>query len=395
MKLLIYSHYFAPGIGGVETIVLSLARGLAEPRDTSGQPWFDVTLATQTPAGDFDDRSLPFPVVRCPSFGEVRRLIQKVDLVHIAGPALAPLFLSWLARKPFVVEHHGHQAVCPNGILVHQPDRSICPGHFQAGHYGECVRCQATEVSWLQSVAKTLLMLPRSALSRRAACNIEVSEHARTRHALPHARVVYHGIADPYGRELSFPGSVQTPTKLRFACVGRFVPEKGIPVLLAAASILKGEGCQFDVLLIGDGPQRAQVEAIIERSGLSGLVQITGFLQGAALSDAVAQVRVVIMPSVWEETAGLSAIEQMMRGRLVIASRIAGLGEMVGDAGLTFLPGDAQDLARCMREVLQDPSKVEATGSEARGRALSLFLRERMIADHAGICADVLRGSSS
>jgi glycogen synthase len=44
------------------------------------------------------------------------------------------------------------------------------------------------------------------------------------------------------------------------------------------------------------------------------------------------------MPSVWEETAGLSAIEQMMRGRLVIASRIAGLGEMVGDAGSRFFP---------------------------------------------------------
>jgi glycosyltransferase involved in cell wall biosynthesis len=149
------------------------------------------------------------------------------------------------------------------------------------------------------------------------------------------------------------------------------------------------------VLLVGDGPQRPQIEAIIERYGLSDLVRITGFLHGAGLAEAIAQVRVVVMPSVWEETAGLSAIEQMMRGRLVIASRISGLGEMVGDAGLTFLPGDAQDLARCMREVLQDPSKVEAIGSEARGRALSLFLRERMIADHAGIYVEVLRGSSS
>lgn len=110
---------------------------------------------------------------------------------------------------------------------------------------------------------------------------------------------------------------------------------------------MQREGYEFDVLLIGDGPQRPQLDAIIERSGLSGLVQITGFLQGAALADAVAQVRVVIRPSVWEETAGLSAIAQMMRGRLVIACRIAGLGEMVGDAGLTFLPGDAPDLARC------------------------------------------------
>jgi glycosyltransferase involved in cell wall biosynthesis len=392
MKLLIYSHYFAPVVGGVETIVLSLAQGLVELRDAGGQPRFDVTLATQTPAGNLDDRSLPFPVVRRPSLGGLENLIRNVDVVHVAGPALAPLFLAWLARKPFVVEHHGHQAVCPNGILVHQPDRSICPGHFQAGHYGECVRCQATEVSWLRSAARTLLMFPRNAVSRRAACNIEVSQRASERHALPRSRVVYHGIADLNGKELF---GVQPRAKLHFACVGRFVPEKGIPVLLEAAGILKGEGCEFDLLLIGDGPQRPQLEAIIERSGLSERVRITGFLQGTALDEAIAQVRVVVMPSVWEETAGLSAIEQMMRGRLVIASRISGLGEMVGDAGLTFLPGDAQDLARCMREVLKDPSKVEAIGSEARSRALSLFLRERMIADHAGIYAEVLHGSSS
>ena len=52
MKLLLYSHFFAPSIGGVETIVLSLARGLAERRSSSGEPEFAVTLVTQTPAGN-------------------------------------------------------------------------------------------------------------------------------------------------------------------------------------------------------------------------------------------------------------------------------------------------------------------------------------------------------
>jgi hypothetical protein len=43
MKLLLYSHFFAPSIGGVETIVLSLARGLAELRDSNGAPEFEIT----------------------------------------------------------------------------------------------------------------------------------------------------------------------------------------------------------------------------------------------------------------------------------------------------------------------------------------------------------------
>ena len=67
MKLLIYSHFFAPSIGGVETLVLSLARGLAGLGAASGDSEFEITLVTQTHAGKFDDLSLPFRVVRRPS----------------------------------------------------------------------------------------------------------------------------------------------------------------------------------------------------------------------------------------------------------------------------------------------------------------------------------------
>ena len=160
----------------------------------------------------------------------------------------------------------------------------------------------------------------------------------------------------------------------------------------AAAEILKREGHKFELQLIGDGPQRPELEAIIERTRLGDCVQITGFLQGAAFAETLDRVRVVVMPSVWEETAGLAAIEQMMRGRLVIASKIGGLGEVVGDAGLTCLPGNPEDLARCMRGALQDSSKVAAIGFEARRRARDLFLSGRMIADHARIYVELLRG---
>jgi glycogen synthase len=107
VKLLIYSHFFAPSIGGVETIVLSLVRGLAELRDAKGAREFEITLLTQTPVGDYDDSALPFRVVRQPSLLQLWQLIRESDLVHAAGPALAPLLLTRLARKPLVIEHHG------------------------------------------------------------------------------------------------------------------------------------------------------------------------------------------------------------------------------------------------------------------------------------------------
>jgi glycogen(starch) synthase len=385
MKLLLYSHSFAPNVGGVETIVLSLARGMAELRTVDNRPRFELTLVTETPAGDFDAHALPFSVVRRPNTLRLWRLIAAADVIHLAGPALLPLILAWLARKPFVVEHHGYQAVCPNGLLVHQPDGSICPGHFQARRYGKCVRCQGVEMSWLRGLVNVLLMFPRNTLAKRATCNIAVSRHVLERLLLARSRVVYHGVETASRPEGSVAEPWPVPGTLRFAFVGRLVPEKGVPILLEAAAILQREKLDFELLLVGDGPQRPHLEKILSGSGLADRVQITGLLQGAKLAEVLGGVHVVVMPSVWEETAGLAAMEHMMRGRLVIASNIGGLSETLGDAGLTCAPGNAQDLARRMREVLEDRSLLAVLGRKARERANSLFRRERMIANHDNV----------
>src|SRR5262249_21293679 len=100
MKLLLYSHFFAPSIGGVETIVLSLASGLANLSTPGGEKEFNVLLVTQTPATGFDDSALPFRVIRQPSAGQLWKLIRNSDVIHLAGPALAALLLSLIARKP-------------------------------------------------------------------------------------------------------------------------------------------------------------------------------------------------------------------------------------------------------------------------------------------------------
>jgi glycosyltransferase involved in cell wall biosynthesis len=174
------------------------------------------------------------------------------------------------------------------------------------------------------------------------------------------------------------------PHKFRFAFVGRFVPEKGIFVLLEAVNILRMEGLDFEVHLIGDGPIRNEVDAFIDKWHLADCVHVTGYVApGEAMTNALRRVGAVVVPSVWEEAAGFSAIEQMMDGRLVIASAIGGLGEIVGEGGLLFPTGDAKALACLMREVILNPSLVETFGVRGRTRALELFKIERMIQDHA------------
>src|SRR6266704_6703082 len=79
-------------------------------------------------------------------------------------------------------------------------------------------------------------------------------------------------------KKTGMPFSANDVGKICFAYVGRLVTEKSIPVFLEAARLLKEEGHDFEIRLIGDGPEHANLEAIIARDHLNGYVHITGYL---------------------------------------------------------------------------------------------------------------------
>lgn len=164
--------------------------------------------------------------------------------------------------------------------------------------------------------------------------------------------------------------------------MGRLINLKGLPTLVQAACQLKKQGYQFALRFVGDGPERAALEKLVRDGGLGDQTIFCGSATGDALAILIRNVDALVMPSRWEETAGLAAIEQMMRGGLVIAANIGGLGEVVSDAGLLFPPGDAGALANCMKRVLDDPELPRQLGKKARQHALSLFQQDRMVENH-------------
>ncbi len=391
MKLLIYGEYFLPSIGGVQTAMELLARGLAafHNRDRSGGLGpIEVTVATNTPRDEMDDSRLSYRVVRRPTFRHLARLIRDAGVVHLAGPCFLPMLMAWMTGKPFVVVHHVYQAVCPNGLLFKQPSQKVCAGHFMKGEYAECFRCCSQTMGAAGGIKSLLLEFPRRWLCKQASSNVMITHHVASRLQLPRSRTIYYGIDDieplvvQNGRNQSGP--------VEFGYVGRLVAEKGLPMLLQAAKHLAESGEPFHLTFIGDGPQRARLEALVKTLGLGELVEFTGYLRGEALERAAARIAVLIMPSIWEESAGLAAIEQMMRGRMVIAANIGGLGEIVGDAGLKFTMGDSQSLAHSMQRVIEDPSLIASLGSAARERAMRLFRRDTMIESQVAVCRDVL-----
>jgi len=380
-RVLIYSADFWPVVGGVQSVVMTLARGFAASAQTPER--VECTVVTDTPVGTASDADLPFRVVRNPGLVELVRLLRRSDLVHVAGPALFPLLVSFILRKPIVVEHHGFQALCPNGLLFHEPTRAACPGHFLAGHHRECWKCNADSGYWhsLRLWALTFL--------RRWCCRFVDANIAPTRWLdgvlkLPRGFVISHGISE---RPASPYPQGNCPT---FVFIGRLVSTKGVEVLLDAAHELSNKGLHFRLVIVGEGPERGKLERKCKQLELAQTVDFAGYVEEAGVESLLRNATAVVMPSLAGEVFGLVAAENMMRGRAVIAPKGGSLAEVVGETGFTFDAGDARSLAACMEKVLRSPEKAAKMGESARYYSVKQFSAARMVEDHLTIYRQVL-----
>src|SRR5882724_299436 len=392
LQLLYYTDVFAPTI---VNYAMLLAQGIAAHRNLLGNRDVEITVVTATPAGSFDDRTLPFGVIRKPSPYRLWNLIGRADVIQLAGPCFLPLLFSLVRRRPIAIEHHGYQAVCPNGLLFYNPAQSVCPGYFQSRNLGKCVECNARKIGWIRSLRDTAMCLPRQWMASRVSTNICITHHVERRIRLPHSLVIHYGVAQT-AISASRPSASTASGRrsLVFAYAGRFVPEKGLDVLLRACQHLMKEDCPFQLRLMGDGPERSSLERLAQELSLTGAVRFTGILQGAEYEKELADVDVMVMPSLWEETAGLSAIEQMARGRTAVVSNLGGLGEVVGDAGLQTTPGDASALAACLRRLVDEPDLLRELAIRAKNRSVAVFSLDRMIDEHFQVFKNISAGAA-
>jgi glycosyltransferase involved in cell wall biosynthesis len=158
--------------------------------------------------------------------------------------------------------------------------------------------------------------------------------------------------------------------------VGRLIPEKGFHVLVEAMASLPPDARLW---VVGEGSQRAELEAQIARLGLGERVTLFGsrerverFLQAGDVASC---------PSVWEEAAGLVNLEASAVGLPSVASDIGGIPEFVrhGETGLLVPPGDARALAAALLSLHGDRSRCAAMGRAARSFAETEFAVDETI----------------
>jgi len=196
---------------------------------------------------------------------------------------------------------------------------------------------------------------------------------------LPRATTIHHGLIHISPARKTEPQSSHAPV---IAFQGRLVSTKGARVLLDAAKILCEQVQEFELVVIGDGPERAKLEAVAAQAPLIGQVRFTGKLASAELEKELARASVVVVPSLGGEVFGLVVAENMLRGIPVIASALGSFLEVVGGDGITFRVSDAGELACKLGELLQLPSQIQKLGEAGRQRIETRFSLQAMIEKH-------------
>ena len=157
-----------------------------------------------------------------------------------------------------------------------------------------------------------------------------------------------------------------------FVCVGRLCSEKAQVLLVEAAKRLVDRGWSFRILLIGDGPERAAIEAAIKQNHLKGVVEVLGWRASHEIAEQLRTARALVSCS-FAEGLPIVLMEAYALRRPVVATRIAANYELVEDdqTGWLIAPGCAETLTEALEAALDTTSEtLRHYGDEGRRRVL-------------------------
>jgi colanic acid/amylovoran biosynthesis glycosyltransferase len=201
---------------------------------------------------------------------------------------------------------------------------------------------------------------------------LPVSEYFRSRllhwGAVPERTVVHHMGIDP--ERFAFTPRTAPDNRLELISIARLVPKKGLEYAIQAAAAL---GSSIRYTIIGDGPERRKLEALIARLGAHDSIQLAGWQTQDRVADRLRSAHVMLAPSVTtddgeEEGIPVAIMEAMATGLPVITTRHSGIPELVEDGVSGYLCGEREvdPVADRLRSLLQSPEQLTAIGRAAR-----------------------------
>lgn len=159
--------------------------------------------------------------------------------------------------------------------------------------------------------------------------------------------------------------------------VAALIPQKGFGDFLLAAAQVVVRKPDVAFVIVGDGPQDGALREQAQQLGIAAKVRFTGLRSDVHRLMPAADV--IVVPSVWQEPAGLVVLEAMAAARPVVATRVGGIPEYLEEAasGILVEPRMPQQIADAVLRLLDSPETAAAMGAAGRRRVLQLFSMER------------------
>ncbi len=179
-------------------------------------------------------------------------------------------------------------------------------------------------------------------------------------------------------------GDAGEEQKFRIAIVGRLAPVKGHRILLEALAAARGRFAPFVCDIVGEGPERGNLEALAISLGLGRQVRFLGYRPDVAAW--LSRADVLCMPS-FSEGLPFAALEAALLGKPIVASAVGGLQSHFRDRETALLvePGNPAALADALAWCAKNAEAAAAIGLAAKSMVETDFSIERMIAENCDL----------
>jgi len=292
----------------------------------------------------------------------------KPDLIHCHNiyHQLSPSILEAASEKniPVIMHLHDYKLICPNYRLFSK--NKICLECLNKKSYLPVIKNNCYE-SFPRSVLAYLEMTLHNKIWKIYQNNLDLL-------IAPSRFIQKLFISNGWSKEKVLFVNNPAPTVNNkankktgeyFLYFGRLAPEKGIEDLVAAI-----RESNLKLKIAGIGPSEKKLKRLCSAEIKNNQIKFIGQLAEKELTKEILEARAVVIPSRWLENMPLSLLESLAIGKIVIASRLGGLPEIIrdGDNGYLFKPGNMPDLSSKLRRTAslseKEKIKIETSARE-------------------------------
>ncbi len=368
MKILLHCVYYPPEVGGLESHVRELARGLVG----KGHEVRVVTSRSlpDTPREGVEDGVLVrrswFPGKHPAGW-----------MAHALGST--PVTVAWGGWAE-VIHAQAFPSVVPGALAARRHGRPLV-ATFHTSHF----LVRAEKPHW-RPILRRLVRRPNYAL----AASEEIAQVAEGLAPGTRVEALTNGVDTerfrPVPPELSPEDGVR-----RIIVPRRLFPKNGVEYLVRALPRIVEEVPGVEALFVGDGPERGRLEALARELGVTAHTRFLGAAPHERMPALLASAEVAVFPSLMEATS-VAALEAMACGLPVAATRVGGLPQIVDEeVGTLVNPADPDSMAEGVVRLLT-ASDLPKRGARARERVVARWSNDRLVTRHLEIYEALLRG---